>query len=237
MEVFSLIAGGFIGSFLYFLVLRLPRNDLSIKIENKDLYFYLPIISYFKKSSFSEIRVSIEIITLLISFSLFVKFHFTIDFLFSSLVFYILIVLSFIDFKYKAVPDYLLLLVLTLSFFISTSPLTEAFRDGFIICGAFVLLNFILTFYVQHIKARILKDESLKTQEALGEGDIPVLAVFGIVLGLNGAVVAVFLSSILAIIPSLYFKFRKKDIQIPFIPYLSLGFLVEYFFQISKVLN
>ncbi len=145
--------------------------------------------------------------------------------------------LSFIDFKYKAVPDYLLLIALVLSFFVTSYNLIEAFKNAFIVSGAFVLLNFVLTFYIQNIKAKILKDESLKTQEAMGEGDIPILAILGVILGLKGALIAIFLSSIFAIIPSIYFNIKKKDIQTPFIPYLVLGFLVEYFFIFSKVFS
>ena len=41
-------------------------------------------------------------------------------------------------------------------------------------------------FYIQNIKAKILKDEDLKTQEALGEGDIPIIATIAVILGLIG---------------------------------------------------
>ena len=119
----------------------------------------------------------------------------------------------------------------------SAETLVDAFKNAFIVSGAFVLLNFIVSFYIQNIKARITNDDSLKTQEALGEGDIPILASIGVVLGLKGALVAIFLSSLFAIIPSIYFNIKKKDIQTPFIPYLVLGLLIEYFFNISKVFS
>ncbi len=97
-----------------------------------------------------------------------------------------------------------------LSFFVTSYNLIEAFKNAFIVSGAFVLLNFVLTFYIQNIKAKILKDESLKTQEAMGEGDIPILAILGVILGLKGALIAIFLSSIFAIIPSIYFNIKRK---------------------------
>ena len=148
-----------------------------------------------------------------------------------------LVVLSLYDFKYKAVPDYLLLFAFFSSFFITKFDIFEALQSAFIISGAFVILNFLVTFYIQNIKSRILKNESLKTQEALGEGDIPIIAMFGIILGINGGLIAIFLAAIFAIIPAIYLNFVKKDIQTPFIPYLVLGFLTEYFFDLETIIK
>ena len=150
---------------------------------------------------------------------------------------YILITLSFIDLKYKAVPDYLLLIVLVLSFFASNFSLIESLKNAFLFSGAFVLLNFIITFYIQNIKSKLLKDESLKTQVALGEGDIPIIAMLGIMLGVSGGLFAIFLAAIFAIIPAIYSNFVKKDIQTPFIPYLVLGFFTEYFFNLETIIK
>lgn len=154
-----------------------------------------------------------------------------------SLLVYVLIVLSFIDFKYKAVPDYLLLIVLVLSFFVTNFSIAEALKNAFLFSGAVVLLNFIVTFYIQNIKSKLLKDESLKTQVALGEGDIPIIAMIGVVLGSTGGILAIFLGAFFAIIPSIYSNLVKKDIQTPFIPYLVLGFLTEYFFKLETFIK
>ena len=151
--------------------------------------------------------------------------------------FTVMIWLCIYDFKYKAVPDYLLLIVFILSFFVSPYPFLESLKYGLLFAGAFVLLNFILTFYIQNIKARIYKDESLKTQEALGEGDIPFIASMGIILGTFEGVVSLFLAAIFAIIPSIYARVINKDLQIPFIPYLFLGFLCGYLFDLESLLK
>lgn len=253
LEVFSFIFGAIFGSFLNVLILRLPENKSVVSPRSAcpncnhiiSWYHNIPILSYLflkGKCAYCNEKISVqypivEIFAGFITLVLFIKFGFSLLLFYSLIFFYTLIVLSFIDLKYKAVPDYLLLIVLILSFFITEENLIEAFKNAFIVSGAFVLLNFLVSFYIQNIKARILKDDSLKTQEALGEGDIPVLAVLGVILGLKGALVAIFLSSLFAIIPSIYFNIKKKDIQTPFIPYLVLGFLVEYFFNISKVFS
>lgn len=253
MEVFSFIFGSVIGSFLNVLILRLPKNKSVIFPRStcpkcKTLiswYQNIPLLSYIslkgkcascnKKISFQYFLV--ELISALITLVLFKTMGLNIEMIFSLIVFYVLIVLSFIDLKYKAVPDYLLLMLLFISFFATQFDLIEALKNAFIFSGAFVLLNFILSFYIQNIKAKILKDETLKEQEALGEGDIPVLAAMAIILGLEAALIAIFLAAFFAIIPSVYSQFIKKDIQTPFIPYLALGFTVEYFFHIENFLR
>lgn len=152
-----------------------------------------------------------------------------------SLFFLLLVVLSIYDFKYKAVPDYLLLFAFVLSFFITKYSFETALLNAFTISGAFVILNFIVTFYIQNIKARILKDESLKTAQALGEGDIPLIASFAVILGLYEAFFTIFLAAFIAIFHYFYIKYKKQETQIPFIPSLAVAFLLEFTFNISNI--
>lgn len=212
LELFSFIFGGIIGLFLNQLIIKLPKYEFSItKYEGNSSYFI------------------VELISAILTTALYFKLGFSQEFLLMIILCYLLIVLSFIDLKYKAVPDYLLLLVLVLSFFTTNFSIIESFKNAFLFSGAVVLLNFVVTFYIQNIKSRILKDETLKEQVALGEGDIPIIAMIAVILGATGGVFAIFLGAFFAIIPSIYSNILKKDIQTPFIPYLVLGFLTEYF--------
>jgi leader peptidase (prepilin peptidase)/N-methyltransferase len=220
LEVFSFIFGGIIGLFLNQLIIKLPKYEFSItKYEGNSSYFI------------------VELISAILTTALYFKLGFSQDFFLMIILSYVLIVLSFIDFKYKAVPDYLLLLVLVLSFFATNFSIIESFKNAFLFSGAVVLLNFVVTFYIQNIKSRILKDETLKEQVALGEGDIPIIAMIAVILGATGGVFAIFLGAFFAIIPSIYSNILKKDIQTPFIPYLVLGFLTEYFFNIESFIK
>lgn len=253
LELFSFIFGICIGSFLNVLILRLPKNE-SLMIArshcpkcNHVIYWYhnIPLFSYLfllGKCSYCKAKISflyffVELISGIVTLALFFKLGLTQEFIFMVLLSYVLITLSFIDFKYKAVPDYLLLIVFILSLIATNFSIIEAFKNAFLFAGAFVLLNFVITFYIQNIKSKILKDESLKTQEALGEGDIPIIAMMGIILGINGGLFAIFLAAIFAIIPAIYSNFVNKDIQTPFIPYLVLGFFTEYFFDLETIIK
>jgi len=92
--------------------------------------------------------------------------------------------------------------------------------------GGFVLLELILTFYIQSIKAKITKNKNLENQHALGDGDIPIAGVIGGLLGVKLGVSAIFLAAILAIIPAIYSSVKKQEIETPFIPFLSLGLFI-----------
>lgn len=253
LEVFSFIFGAIIGSFLNVLILRLPLNKSFITPRSRcfscnhiiSWYYNIPLFSYiylkatcaYCKTKISFQYFIVELITAILTLSLYLKLGLSYDLGYMLLFIYTLITLSFIDFKYKAVPDYLLLIALILSFFVSSHSLYESFKNAFIFSGALVLLNFVITFYIQNIKSRILKDDSLKNQEALGEGDIPIIASIAVILGIKGALIAIFLAAFFAIIPSLYSNLVKKDIQTPFIPYLVLGLICEYFFNLESFLK
>jgi len=253
LELFSFIFGAVIGSFLNVLILRLPlkQNFVSQRSKcpscNHIIYWYhnIPLFSYIflrAKCAYCKTKISsqyfiVELISAIITTALFIKIGLSLEFAFMVLLAYILIVLCFIDFKYKAVPDYLLLIAFIISFFATSFSTIEAFKNAFLFSGALVLLSFVITFYIQNIKARVLKDESLKTQEALGEGDIPIIAIIGIILGVKAGLIAIFLAAFFAIIPSIYSNLVKKDIQTPFIPYLVLGLFVEYFFSLETFLK
>jgi len=139
---------------------------------------------------------------------------------------YILIILSVIDLKYKAVPDYLLVLLISVTLIYLLLFKIQNFNSFFIFTGAIVIIELYVTYYIQNIKSYILKDKTLQLQKAIGEGDIPIIALIGGVLGLKFGLVAIFLSAIFAIIPAIVNKMTKQEIETPFIPYLSLGFFL-----------
>jgi len=251
-SIFIFILGLCFGSFLNVLILRLPLKQsllsassclhCSIKLS---WYHNIPVFSYlFLKAhcascgkKISSQYIVVELLSAFLTLGLFLKLGFTYDFFVACLLFYLLMVLSFIDLKYHAVPDYLLLMVLLTVFCMPSLPLLEQLKSAFMLSGAVVLLVFILNFYIQNIKSRLTRNEALKSQTALGEGDIPIIAVMAALLGIKGALMAIFLASLFAIIPALYNKMVKKQHETPFIPFLSLGLGVEYIFTLSKVFH
>jgi len=251
-SIFVFIFGAIIGSFLNVVIYRVPKCESIITPRShctncqKTIVWYhnIPIVSFiilagrckYCDEKYSMQYFFIEVLSALVALALFLKIGVSLEYFLILALFYTLLVLSFIDLEYKAVPDWILLLVLIFGFSYIHNDFLNSIKYGFIFAGAFVILDFIITFYIQNIKSKILKDETLKTQKALGEGDLPVIAVIGAVLGLSSGLIAIFLAALFAIIPSIYNNAKKNERQTAFIPYLSLGFFIEYIFQISKVI-
>ena len=244
---FLFLYGVVIGSFLNVLIYRLPLNILLLSPKRSfcpscnhqiSILENIPIVSYiFLKGRCKNCKEAISVVYPIVEFlsglgivGLYMKFGLNGEFFLLSFIFFTLIVLSFIDFRYKAVPDYILVVLFLFSILYIVLFQPSYFINMLLFVGGFSLLNFLLTFYIQNIKSKILKDDSLKDQIALGEGDIPVVAAIGAILSIKLALLAIFLSAIFAMIPSIFNIVVKKDIQTPFIPFLSLGLYVSLIF-------
>ena len=237
----GLIAGSFLNMLIYRLPLGIsltnPKRSTCTTCNHTILWYEnIPVLSYLflkGKCSNCENKISIfypiiELLTAVVTLLLYIKLGLNIKFYFMLFIFYILIVLSCIDLRYKAVPDYLLVLLVAVTITYLIVYKIETLSVFFIFAGGIFMIDLFVTYYIQNIKAKLLNDPSLETQKAIGEGDIPIIAVIGGLLGLEFGILAIFLSAIFAIIPSIINMISKKEIETPFIPYLSLAFFVTY---------
>ena len=235
-----LLIGLVFGSFLNVLIHRLP---LSISLVNPvgsacphcnngiKWYENIPVFSYLAlkgrcsncSKSISIIYPIVEIITALVTLTIYLNFLLNWELIAIIALFYTLIVLSFIDLKYRAVPDYLLIIAVILAIVVGD------IISVLIFTGGLFLLELIITFYIQNIKAKITGNKELETQRALGEGDMPIAGVIGGLLGIQLGVSAIFLAALLALLPAIYNLFSKKEIETAFIPFLSLGLFITLF--------
>jgi len=224
------IFGLLIGSFLNVLIIRIPKEESVVFPSShcvscgKNLKWYhnIPLFSYlflkgecaFCKSKISIQYPLIEVATSLLFALSYIKLH---DFTFSFIVggvFALLLALSIIDFRFKEVPDSLNLLALTLSF-VSSMTVLENFQNALLFAGGFSFLRF----YVSY----------LAKKEAMGEADIMIAGTIGAMVGVKLGLVVIFLSAILAL--PVFLVANKKDLEIPFIPFLALALLIVYFFS------
>ena len=241
MELYTIIflIGLIFGSFLNMLIHRLPSGISLFKplgstcIHCKHSIKWhenIPVFSYlFLKGKCSNCSKPISIVyplveltTALVTLLLYMNYSPNWELIVTIALFYTLIVLSFIDLKYKAVPDYLLIIAVMLAVIVGD------LIDILIFAGGFVLLELVITFYIQNVKAKITKNKDLETQSALGEGDIPIAGVIGGLLGLQLGISAIFMAAVVGLLLSIYNLLSKKEIETPFIPFLSLGLFITY---------
>ena len=241
MELYIIIfiIGLIFGSFLNVLIYRLPLEISLFKPLGSTCthckhrikwHENIPVLSYLilkgKCSNCSKpisiVYPFVELTTALVTLLLYMNYWLNWELIVTIALFYTLIVLSFIDLKYKAVPDYLLIIAVILTIIVGD------LMNVLIFAGGFALLELVLTFYIQNVKAKITKNKDLETQSALGEGDIPIAGVIGGLLGLHLGISAIFLATLLGLSLSIYNLLSKKEIETPFIPFLSLGLFITF---------
>ena len=239
MELYAIVflIGLIFGSFLNVLIYRLPLEISLFKplgsicshCQHRIKWHQnIPVFSYlFLKGKCSNCSKPISIVypfveltTALVTLLLYMNYWLNWELIVTITLFYTLIVLSFIDLKYKSVPDYLLIIAVILTIIVGD------LMNVLIFAGGFALLELVITFYIQNIKAKITKNKDLETQSALGEGDIPIAGVIGGLLGLHLGISAIFLATLLGLLLSIYNLLSKKEIETPFIPFLSLGLFI-----------
>lgn len=230
------IAGLMIGSFLNVLILRTPI-DQSISFPashcmscNTPLraWHNVPLLSWLflrGKCAFCGVKISIqypliELLTALIFVCAALKLGITYQAFGIAMVFALLLVLSVIDFRYKMVPDSINLSALTFAIFSVTSwgGFVINFSNALLLAGGFSLLRFYLSYAIK--------------KEAMGEADIMIAATMGAVLGIKLALVAVFLSAVLAL-PALLLTRTEDEAseQLPFIPFLAIATWIVLMFD------
>jgi len=218
------IFGIVIGSFLNVLIYRIPKDENIAYPASKcqscqtplKWWHNIPIISwlilggkcYFCKEKISIQYPLIEFGTGVIAVLLYFKLGLVWYMPFVFVTFVLLLALVMIDFKYMAVPDSLNLLALALA--VIQPDVIDAIQSAMIAAGGLTLLRYYLSYFLN--------------KEAMGEGDIIVAGTMGALLGFPLFFYALFLSAILAIVPSLV----AKDKMVPFVPFLAIATFIVY---------
>ena len=164
----------------------------------------------------------IELLSGIISILLLSIYGFTINYIFVTIITYLLIAVSFIDAEHYIIPNefiifgFLMLLIGQL-----TSALNITILDSFYgaLCFSGVL------FFTGLLGTYIFK------KEAMGFGDIKIAFVIGGIIGFELSVLALFLSFIFAALMSIVLlisKEVKNDRQIPFGPSISAATILIF---------
>ena len=232
MLIVFFIFGVVIGSFLNVVILRAPKGESVVfpashcptcKTPLK-WWHNIPIFSYIAlrgKCAFCNEKISIQypLIELMSGFIVAIIYYkngFDIFSLMLMATFLSLLVSSVVDLKYKAITYTMNVLPVTFAIFSSVN-IVENFTNALLFAGGAVFIR-------DYVSAIIKK-------EAMGDGDILVFATMGAILGVKLSLIAIFLGAVFAIFPSIYNRIAKKDLELPFIPFLSLGLFVVWMFE------
>jgi len=256
---FAFIFGLLFGSFLNVVILRIPRGE-SIVFDASYCYscnnklkpwHNIPLFSWLflrGKCSFCKSKISIqypliEFLSGVIFTLIAMQYGLSISAFFIALSFLMLLALAMIDFKYKMVPDSLNLLAIVFAIFGASniSGIILNFQNALLFAGGFTLLRFALSYYLTSSVYRAgLKTKTAWNKhydrtpmiEAMGEGDIMVAATMGALLGVKLALVAIFLSALLALpVMVAVLKASKEEQRVPFVPFLALATFIVFVYE------
>ena len=253
--VFVALLGLAIGSFLNVLIIRIPKRESILfpsshcqKCNRKLKWWHnIPLLSWLilrGKCHYCKEPIHIqyplvELLTALIFVAIFLKIGFSLYSLDIAIVFSLLLALSVIDLRFKAVPDSINLAAATLALFSSNDLLTNL-QNALLVAGALSMLRFLVSYYVSKKEELLLQKECKRAPwikvyypkyimiEAMGEGDIIVGFTIGALLGIKLSLVALFLAALFAIPFSLYSRLAHRDRELPFIPFLAMGAFTSF---------
>jgi leader peptidase (prepilin peptidase)/N-methyltransferase len=234
----TIVFGLIIGSFLNVVIHRLPLGQ-SIVFPGSHcpgcgiaipFYHNIPLLSYLILrgrcySCYGNISLQYPLIESFCAFSFWLTLHFfglSLAAVFTAVFICLLITLAAIDLKHMILPDELTLggsaLFFAYSFFNPAVGQLDAVLSGL---GAVLFFSGFLFFYLK-----------VRKIEGLGFGDIKMVLLMGLFLGLHRLVVAIFLASFSGLLVGIFLIiFKKKNLKfaLPFGPFLSLGSYISLF--------
>lgn len=234
------IFGSIIGSFLNVCIYRLPKGR-SVIVPGSHcpacgarIHWYdnIPILSYvflLGKARCCKARISlryfiVEMLTAIAFLGLFMYFGPTPKFGACAVMVSGLIIATFVDFEIQEIPDEVSIGGLAAGLILSTafpSILNETSRlgsflnsfSGALIGGAMIYAMGVL-------------GEFAFKKEAMGGGDVKLLAMIGSFLGWKLVVLTFFIAPLFGSVVGVVLKIKEKRDTIPYGPYLSLAAIV-----------
>lgn len=243
MEVLLFIIGACLGSFFLVVGKRLPINEDVLFSRSrcdkckKELKWYdlIPIFSYvFLKGKCRYCGEKISPLNLIVEIVMGLFFALGYHFIPIGYIFYAYLVLSSLmmlifisDFSYYIILDSPLIISSFLLFILKF--IYFGYKEALI-----SIVSGILLFLVMYL-IKIIGDKLFK-RESLGGGDIKLAFVIGYALGFRLSLIAIILSSFLALPYSVASLKLQKNNEVPFGPFLVSSLFIVFLFQ-DKFIN
>ncbi len=238
--------GAIIGSFLNVCIYRIPKEESIVKPSSRcpscgtPIKFYdnIPILSYLflrGKCRYCNAKLSIrypliEILNAVLYVIVFSRFGtgspwvLAVYFVFVST----LIVIFFIDIDHQIIPNSITYPGIPLSVILGATILPDPFLRYELLGVKASLIGFLVgggSFYLIAVIGKMI----LK-KDAMGGGDIKMMAMIGGIMGWKGIILTTFVGSLFGSIVGvslIMLKGREFGSKIPFGPYLAFGSLIS----------
>lgn len=224
------IFGSIMGSFFHVVATRLsheesiigPSSHCHFCKQTLKWYELIPIISFLIQKGkcrkcHNKLPLSyivIEIVTGALYAVAYHSFKLTPDLIIALSFISILIINIISDIEYMIILDEILL------FGICLIIILYLILFGFHVC-CYHIVSGVISFFIMYL-IKIIGDFIFK-RESMGGGDIKLMYLFGLVLGIDLSVVTIFLATFIAFPIAIIILIRQKDNMIPFGPFLSMA--------------
>lgn len=238
--VVSFIFGITLGSFYNVVGYRLPRDESLIypsshctncnhKLGLLDL---IPVFSFlFLKGScrYCSNKISwfypfFEFMTGVLFVCAYLVFGISLEFLLALIFISTLLIVIISDYQTMIIPDQLLI-------FSSFAIIAVLLMQNGLETTCYSILHGVGAFLFMFSLKKF--GDFLFKKESMGGGDIKLMFIFGLIMGLPMSIVAVFVSSFIGLPISLIVLYKKKDHEIPFGPFLSIAAILLFLLQID----
>lgn len=243
MKILSFILGTIMGSFYLVLGTRLPKNEDIVKSRSRcdnckkvlKWYNLIPLVSFIVQrgkctscgEKISSEHFFAEIFTGLLFLLTSIYFSFGYNYLVGLIIVSLMVIIFISDFKYMIILDsplvvsVVLIIILKLIYFGFKTTIYS------IISG---LILFLIMLLIEKLGSLILKKDSL------GGGDIKFAFLMGLTLDVKLGIVALVLSTFLALPYAVASVKIMKSHEFPYGPFLA-GALFIVFFHLDKFTN
>ncbi len=248
MGILVFIFGLIFGSFANVVIYRLPKGKSIVMPGsrcpacNKDILWHdnMPLLSYlflrgkcrFCKKHISARYCLVEFISGLLFLLVYLKFGMNINFFIYVLFVVSMLIMGFIDIDTYLISDVIVLPGIVLGLACSAAfpqmhcDLTRAESVLYSLAGIFLGAGLLLFLGIV--------GKILFRKEAMGGGDVKLLAMIGAFLGWKSVFMTIFFSSLFGSIISITLILLKKKTMedyVPFGPYLGLGAVISMFYK------
>ncbi len=239
IEIFIFVFGLCIGSFLNVCIYRLPASESiahpGSKCQKcgKFIAFYdnIPVLSFLwlkGRCRHCGVKIglrypTIEILAGILALAAFLKFGLHVEAIIYFTFIACLLVVTFIDLDHRIIPDIITLPGIPIFFAASFALPAITYKAALlgIIAGGGSL------FLVAWVYSLITK------KEGMGGGDIKLLAMMGALLGWQGVIFTIFVSSLVGTLSGLAVMLQSRKgmkLAVPFGPFLAIGGITYIFF-------
>ena len=247
--IFGLVFGSFYNVVGY----RLPKGESLIKPGSHcpnckhelNWYELIPVFSYLFlgckclkcKKKISPFYMIFELLTGILFMLSYLIFGLSIKMVIAITLSSILVITIISDILFYIIEDKVLLvggILLIIELFIYHGIDNNSFDTINAFKGlGFNILDGLIAFGIMY-SIKLIGDFIFK-RESMGGGDIKLMFIFGLTLGIINAIVSIFLASIIALPISIVILKIKSTHEIPFGPFLSIAALILYFSQLDII--